>query len=251
MKGKITTCLIIGGVVTFSFFVLAVSLRSGSEKYTFETEFYINNTEFSAAADRHISATDASYPETDSTEAATQELTDFLWIDINRADSEELSRLSGIGSVTADKIIAYRTGAGGFSDITEIINVDGVGEKTFAAIKDHIYVTQEYTVPYEPSAENEESYVSEETFAEETVFVPETTDVQESVPEPEIIPIDINAASAEDFDRLPGISAELAENIIALRTSIQYFQHIDELFYAEGMTVEIFSGIKGYVYVAN
>jgi len=61
-------------------------------------------------------------------------------IDLNRADAAELETLKGIGPVTAAKIIDYRKKAGPFRSIEEIMNVSGIGEKTFLAIRDRITV---------------------------------------------------------------------------------------------------------------
>ena len=61
-------------------------------------------------------------------------------VNINTATVEELMTLSGIGESRAADIIAYRNEHGAFSDIQEITNVSGIGEKSFAKIKDQITV---------------------------------------------------------------------------------------------------------------
>lgn len=61
-------------------------------------------------------------------------------ININTAGREELMTLAGIGAVTADAIIAYRETHGLFQDISQIKEVNGIGEKKFAAIADAITV---------------------------------------------------------------------------------------------------------------
>ena len=61
-------------------------------------------------------------------------------ININTASQEELETLPGIGPVTAEKIIEYRTTIGPFSTIEEIQEVSGIGPKTFEDIKDLITV---------------------------------------------------------------------------------------------------------------
>ncbi len=62
-------------------------------------------------------------------------------IDINTADKEELDGLPGIGPVLAQRIIDYRQQYGCFLDIYEVINIKGIGPKTFDGIKDLIAVT--------------------------------------------------------------------------------------------------------------
>lgn len=61
-------------------------------------------------------------------------------ININTADSDALQQLNGVGPATAEKIIDYREANGRFSSIEEIMNVSGIGEKTFEKFKDEIKV---------------------------------------------------------------------------------------------------------------
>ncbi len=61
-------------------------------------------------------------------------------ININQADQSQLETLTGIGPAKAQKIIEYRDEHGGFQSIEEIMNVSGIGEKTFENIKDQISV---------------------------------------------------------------------------------------------------------------
>lgn len=50
-------------------------------------------------------------------------------ININTADRQTLTLLPGIGEVLSQRIIDYRTEHGAFSDVTELLNVEGIGEK--------------------------------------------------------------------------------------------------------------------------
>lgn len=61
-------------------------------------------------------------------------------VNINSATSEELQTLNGIGPVTAEKIIDYRTNTGRFATVDDLKNVDGIGDKTFESIKNDIKV---------------------------------------------------------------------------------------------------------------
>ncbi len=61
-------------------------------------------------------------------------------VNINSADNESLCSLKGIGPAMAERIITYRTQNGGFSDIEELKNVSGIGQKTFDKIKEHITI---------------------------------------------------------------------------------------------------------------
>lgn len=61
-------------------------------------------------------------------------------VNINTADVDKLATLKGIGTALAQRIIDYREQNGGFKSIDEIKNVQGIGEKKFAAFKDKITV---------------------------------------------------------------------------------------------------------------
>lgn len=61
-------------------------------------------------------------------------------ININTATADELDKLSGIGPATAQKIIDYRTQNGLFKTIEDIMNVSGIGEGKFEAIRDIISI---------------------------------------------------------------------------------------------------------------
>lgn len=61
-------------------------------------------------------------------------------ININTASQAELETLPGIGPVTATNIITYRETNGGFISIDSILNVPGIGPKTFEEIQNLITV---------------------------------------------------------------------------------------------------------------
>ncbi|MDO9548110.1 MAG: ComEA family DNA-binding protein [Candidatus Marinimicrobia bacterium] len=61
-------------------------------------------------------------------------------INLNSATLEELMRLPKVGEVTAQRIIDYRTAHNGFTNIDELVNVKGVGEKTLERIKNEVSI---------------------------------------------------------------------------------------------------------------
>ena len=54
------------------------------------------------------------------------------------ADSATLQQISGVGPVTAEKIIAYRDQNGGFKNIEQLKEISGIGDKTFEKMKDQV-----------------------------------------------------------------------------------------------------------------
>jgi competence protein ComEA len=61
-------------------------------------------------------------------------------INLNSATAAQIAELPGIGPKTADLVVQYRQKNGPFKKIEEIMNVKGVGEKSFLRIKDRLTV---------------------------------------------------------------------------------------------------------------
>lgn len=61
-------------------------------------------------------------------------------INLNTATREELLRLSGIGDAKADSILAWREQHGGFSQIEDLMKIEGIKEGVFSKIRDYVKV---------------------------------------------------------------------------------------------------------------
>jgi competence protein ComEA len=57
---------------------------------------------------------------------------DGALVNLNTATLEQLDGLPGVGPVTAQKILDWRTAHGAFTAIDELLEVDGIGDKTLA-----------------------------------------------------------------------------------------------------------------------
>ncbi len=152
-------------------------------------------------------------------------------ININTASSEELQNLSGIGEAKAAAIIAYREQHGAFSDISEITNVSGIGEKIFEEIRDKITVGNVSNVPN--STQNSEQNPSSNSVSGVT------------------FPININTASAEELQLLSGIGEVKAAAIIAYREQHGAFSDISEIKNVKGIGEKVFEEIRDKITVGN
>jgi competence protein ComEA len=71
-------------------------------------------------------------------------------VNLNTATAEQLATIPGVGARTAERIIEYRQKNGVFKKVEDLMNVSGVGEKSFLKMKPLITVT-----PARASAQNE------------------------------------------------------------------------------------------------
>lgn len=60
------------------------------------------------------------------------------FISLNNATLEQLESLPGVGPALAKRIIDHRTEIGSFSDLSQLREVSGIGEKLYAKISQHL-----------------------------------------------------------------------------------------------------------------
>lgn len=162
-------------------------------------------------------------------------------LDLNAATAEELETLPGVGAILAERIVSYREAVGGFQTLEELQQVNGIGSGIYFQIAPYLFIIGELQTI------SPESELPEATDAAAPELEPETAPESASASIPRL---DINIATAEDFQKLPNVTPEQAEAIVRLRTQIQYFQNIYELLYADGMTDRLFLSIRDYLYVS-
>jgi competence protein ComEA len=72
--------------------------------------------------------------------AARQAAAPAVPVNLNTATLAQIETLPGIGTKAAERIIEYRQKNGGFKKIEELMNVKGIGEKSFLKLKPHLTV---------------------------------------------------------------------------------------------------------------
>jgi competence protein ComEA len=75
-------------------------------------------------------------------QSASPNASDEAQVNLNTATVEQLVELPGIGEAVAARIVAYREANGSFGKIEELMNVRGIGEKTFLRLRPLIFVEQ-------------------------------------------------------------------------------------------------------------
>lgn len=217
----------------------------------------VNTTSFEKKKTKTSSTkeTQVSVATTVITDTAETESVNFP-IDINSAGIDELKALDGIGDATASKIIEYRETYGSFKNREELLNVSSIGEKKLEKIYDFIFVENEsYDEPDNSDSEiyddndynNDDIRLEESDFSDEQDSVPETEPTE--ITTEEFILINLNTALKEDFMKLPYVDENIADDIIELRNTIQYFSHPYELLMVESLTQQQVAEIIKFVTV--
>jgi len=62
-------------------------------------------------------------------------------LNLNTATVAQLEALPGIGKSVAERILEYREKSGGFKKVEDLMNVRGIGEKSFLKLKPLIMVS--------------------------------------------------------------------------------------------------------------
>jgi competence protein ComEA len=121
-------------------------------------------------------------------------------LDINSANLEELDLLPGMSMGTAQEIVRYRREHGPFGSIDDLDNVPGIGPGTIKRIRELVFVRE---TDQRPPAGSEK--------------------------------LDLNQATAQDLERLPGIGKKTAERIVAYRVENGPFKQLEDLLAISGV----------------
>jgi competence protein ComEA len=164
-------------------------------------------------------------------------------VDLNRADRAQLLQLPGVGPAMATRIEAYRREHYGFRDVEELKKVSGIGPATFERLRSLVYVdTPEIDDDRPEPVTSRSASMRKDSSATRT-----TTAKKEGAPG---VPLDINTATADDLQRLPGIGPTLAGRIIARRKDTP-FKSVDDLRHVSGIGAKTLEKLRPFVTVAS
>lgn len=148
---------------------------------------------------------------------------DSFRVELNRASRAELLQLPGVGPNRVDKILAYRSGKGGFQNVEDLKEVEGIGEITWQRLRPHIQVGTDYR-------ENEDEPLRLQR-------KPVTTGR-----------LNLNQASVEELEGLPGIGKTLAQRIVDEREK-KPFASINDLRRVSGIGAKRLEQVRAFVNV--
>lgn len=160
-------------------------------------------------------------------------------IDLNLASRGELLQLPGVGVSMVERIEEYRREQGGFTCVEDLLEVPGVGPATLQRLRPWIRVSLE-----------------EDAFPGEEVLEPIHLDRSDPAPRRSspaskksanlAQPIDINLASVEELQRLPGIGPRLSQRIVDERGRAP-FRSVEDLRRVSGIGPKTIEKLRPFI----
>lgn len=152
-------------------------------------------------------------------------------IDADRATAPELARLPRVGLALAKKIVADREARGPFGGPAGLDRVPGIGPGLLAALGPHLaFSAAPARTPDLPVTSNQPRTPAAAAPAD---------------------PVDLNAASVESLDALPGIGPVRARAIILYRETNGPFRAVQELARVPGFGPTALGRLEGRVRVGS
>lgn len=154
-------------------------------------------------------------------------------VDLNTADRAELLQIPNVGPTLADAILTHRRDHGRFAAVDDLNAVHGIGDRTLEKIRPWVTVpAPDDSAAPEPTVERLERKP-----------VPPSAPAHSGKLRPGDPPIDVNAASEADLQRLPGVGPVTARKIVEARP----FREPDDLLRVKGIGSKTMERLRPFV----
>ena len=166
-------------------------------------------------------------------------------IDLNAAGKPELLQLPGVGESLAERIDAYRREYGGFRQVEDLQEIHGVGPATLERLRPWVRAQADAAateglsraaLAQPPRATGKKTAAA----STQNVGAKKIASLKG--------PIDVNRASEEELQRLPGVGPKMAQRIIAERVK-KRFESVDDLRRVSGIGPKTLERLRPFVTV--
>ena len=149
-------------------------------------------------------------------------------VNVNSASAEDLQAVSGIGPALARRLVAYRAAHGPFHTADDLQNVRGIGPRSVQRLASQLAFGNPAVAAAPPPASDTER----------------GGDVTPPGPL-----VDLNSATLEELDALPGIGPALSARIIAFREERGKFRRVEDVLDVRGIGPKVLEGFADLVTV--
>ena len=156
--------------------------------------------------------------------------------DLNCATAIELQQVPGIGPALSASILSYRDRHGPFRRMDDLLEVSGIGPSRLERIRGY------FSIPGEASSPQPDPI---------RAIPPPVIEGPSGIVASSQERIDLNTASTEQLETLPGIGPVLAERIVDYRDFHGPFEHAEQLMDVPGIGVKRFAQVASQVGVTG
>jgi competence protein ComEA len=172
-------------------------------------------------------------------------------VDLNEADRTRLMQLPGVGESLARRIEEHRERYGPFRNVDDLRNVSGIGPATLERLRPFVYaqpaeVGEEDAVPEAEAIERPARRHTAKPLAGKTSERASTTKKTEALTGL----VNLNLATAEELQRLPGVGPAMSARIVAAREQ-KPFQAVEDLRRVRGIGVKTMERLRPHVTVGE
>jgi competence protein ComEA len=161
-------------------------------------------------------------------------------VDLNTAERAELMQVPGIGPALADAILSYRRNHGRFATVEDLDSVKGIGGKTLQKMRP--WVKAGDTGESQPTEPEVERLERKPVIATTPAFpAGRTAKIRPGDP-----PIDVNTATENELQRLPGVGPVIARKIVEARGEGR-FEVPDDLRRVRGIGPKTMDALRPFV----
>lgn len=177
-------------------------------------------------------------------------------VDVNNADLKTLETLPGVGPTLAKRIVSGRP----YQSLSDLAQVKGMGKTKANSLKGHVTfgAASSSTGSAKTAKSHTKSSGSSTASSSEESTTPSPTGRSSTGSKPSsstrLAPgqtVDINTASAEELDKVPGIGPTKAQAIVDYRNEHGNFKSIDDIKNVHGIKEGTFSKMKDYITVGQ
>lgn len=167
-------------------------------------------------------------------------------IDPNTAGEEDLDRLPRVGPSIARRIVEDRKANGPYASVADLARVPGLGARTVERLAPHLALSpgRPASRAARPSSARTGPQVSPFSARTGTTGRSSPSAGRAGAPGP---PLDLNRATAQELQQLPGIGPALADRIVAFRTERGAFASPEELQEVSGIGAKTYARLAPLV----
>lgn len=172
-------------------------------------------------------------------------------IDLNRADQTELLQIPGVGESLARRIEAYRLQHGAFQSVDDLRHVQGVGPTTLERLRPWLCArpvgTDLPAASVLVKGQRPSAQASRAAIPDKEPRAPRSVSKKAT---PQDDPINLNQATIEELQRLPGVGPKRAQMIVDERQK-RPFKSIAELRRVSGIGPKTLEKLRPYLTVES